>query len=214
MRFLNYELGNAGINREPPHFCLMYMRPMLGLGSRCKLEDACRNHGVDYSASHVAANDAMAAGKLFTQYLAEINRRGVSTYADLASLKSYKFNESFRLNPFPDPSVFGLRRSDKNCSRAGFAVTLDPVRQAIIGYWDALGVVLADLNITDDEVAYVAAERERGGLKEEQIRVLHARAFTSVISQFTSDQWLDDREIGKLRRLRQCLSRLGWAPGD
>ena len=214
IKFLNFELSNAGVAHDPPHFCLMYLRTMLGLGSRCKLEEACRQHGVDYAASHVAANDALAAGLLFGNYLAEIHRQGVSTFADLADLKSYKFNNSFACLPFPDPSVFGLRRFEGVVSRAGFAAPVDPVRQAIAAYWDALKTVLSDLEITDEELTYVLAERQRGGLKEEQIRVLHARAFASVMSQFASDQWLDDLETRKLRRLHNCLAQLGWAPGQ
>jgi len=42
----------------------------------------------------------------------------------------------------------------------------------------------------------------------------HARAFADVISQFTDDQWLDDRETLKLHKLHQALARLGWAPGE
>ena len=99
-------------------------------------------------------------------------------------------------------------------SRAGFSIAVDPVRQATAAYWDALKTVLSDLEITDEELAYVLTERERGGLKEEQIRVLHARAFASVMSQFASDQWLDDSEARKLRKLHNCLAKLGWAPGE
>ena len=214
IKFLNFELSNAGVAHDPPHFCLMYMRPMLGLGSRCKLDDACRQHGVDYNASHIAAADALAAGHLFSNFLTEIERRGVATFADLADLKSYKFNSSFASLPFPDPSVFGLRRFENVVSRAGFSIAVDPVRQATAAYWDALKTVLSDLEITDEELAYVLTERERGGLKEEQIRVLHARAFASVMSQFASDQWLDDSEARKLRKLHNCLAKLGWAPGE
>lgn len=214
IKFLNFELSNTGVKHAVPHFCLMYLRPMLGLGSRCKLDEACRAHGIDYCNSHVAASDAMAAGRLFGNYLDEIRRRGVSTFAELAQLRNYKFSESFTCLPFSEPSVYGLRRSDALVSRAGFTPPIDPVRQAIAGYWDALKTVLADLTITDEELEYVQAERERGGLKEEQIRVLHARAFASVMSQFASDQWLDDREVKKLQRLRNCLARLGWAPGE
>jgi hypothetical protein len=128
-------------------------------------------------------------------------------------LKNYKFNDSFNCLPFPDPAVFGLSRFETVVSRAGFATPIDPVRQAVAGYWDALKTVLADLQITDEELAYVQAERQRGGLKDEQIRALHARAFASVVSQFASDQWLDDLEIKKLQRLHSCLAKLGWAPG-
>jgi DNA polymerase-3 subunit epsilon len=214
IKFLKFELSNAGVTHEPPHLCLMYLRPMLGLGGRCKLEEACRLHGIEYEASHVAAHDALAAGHLFGDYLNEIRRREVMTFDDLAALKSYKFNDSFTCEPFPEPATYGLRRFDDIVSRAGFAAPVDPVRQATAAYWDALKTVLADLDITDEEMAHVQNERHRGGLKDEQIRVLHARAFASVIAQFASDQWLDDREVGKLRRLHGCLAALGWAPGQ
>ncbi|MEX1040439.1 MAG: 3'-5' exonuclease [Pirellulaceae bacterium] len=214
IKFLNFELANAGVTHAPPHFCLMYLRPMLGLGSRCKLDVACRAHNVNYEATHIAADDAFAAGLLFGNYLQEINRQGVSTYGDLARLRKYKFNESFSCQPFPDPGTLGLKRFEKAVSRAGFAPQVDPVRQAIASYWDTLKTVLADLEITEEELQIVLEERKGGGLKKEQIRMLHAKAFSGVISQFTSDQWLDDGEVIKLRKLHDCLSKLGWAPGQ
>jgi len=214
IKFLNYELSNCGVNHQPPHFCLMYLRPMLGLGPRCKLDEACRCHGVTYLPTHVASDDAIAAGNLFCNYIAELEEKRIHTYGQLSKLKSYKFNESFCCTPFPEAAAFGLRRFDKIVSRAGFSSPVDPTRQAMASYWDALKTVLADLEITDEELAFVQAERVRGGLKEEQIRVLHARAFTSIISQFASDQWLDDKEVARLRRLHDCLAKLGWAPGS
>jgi len=214
IKFLNFEMSNIGVSHEPPYFCLMYLRPMLGLGCRCKLDEACRSHGIDFDSSHIAANDAMAAGRLFMAYVSAIQDRGINTYADLAKLKNYKFNDSFTCQPFPDPGSIGLNRTPRTVSRAGYTAAIDPVRQAITAYWDALKVVLADLEISDEEVAFVLAERQKGELKEEQIRVLHARAFASVMAQFTSDQWLDDREARKLRRLHDCLRKLGWAPGQ
>lgn len=214
IKFLNFELTNSGVSHDPPHFCLMYLRPMLGMGSRCKLDEACRFHGVSYEPSHIAANDAFAASLLFTIYLGEMDRLGVTTFRDLANLKSYKFNDSFLCSPFPSAADFGLSRFDKVVSRAGYLIPNDPIRLAFASYWDALKTVLSDLEITDEELDYVRAERMKGGLKDEQIRVLHARAFGSVMSQFTSDQWLDDREVRKLQKLHRCLSKLGWAPGQ
>lgn len=213
IKFLNFELSNSGIDHSPPHFCLMYMRPMLGLGSRCKLEVACQLHGIDYEATHVAADDAMAAGKLFEEYRTELGRRGVGTFQELADLHYYKFAESFCYPPFPDPAAFGLNRFDGVLSRAGFAKMVDPVRKAFSDYWDGLKNVLADLEISEEELAFMKAEAERGGLKPEQIRVLHARAFASVVAQFASDQWIDDRESRKIQKLHKCLETLGWAPG-
>ena len=33
MKFLGYELGQAGVVTPLPHLCLMYIRPMIGLGT-------------------------------------------------------------------------------------------------------------------------------------------------------------------------------------
>jgi len=87
-------------------------------------------------------------------------------------------------------------------------------RAAMHAYWDALKTVLCDLRVTDDEVAHLLQTKRELGLKDEQTRVLHARAFISVLTQFSADQWLDDKECRKLQRLRSCLSKTGWAPGD
>src|SRR5205823_1336116 len=46
INFLNAELFGVGVDHEPPHFCLMYLRPMLGLGARCRLDVACQSHGI------------------------------------------------------------------------------------------------------------------------------------------------------------------------
>ena len=177
MKFLQYELSNIGVEYEPPHFCLMYLRTMLGLGKRCKLEEACTAHGVDHVPSHIASDDAMAAARLFSVYLEELSRVGVATYSELAGLRSYKFNNSFCCDPFPSPAQLQLTLFDKIVSRAGFTPPVDPVRRAFSDYWDALKVVLADLEVSDDEIAFLLDERRKGGLRKGQIRVLHARGF-------------------------------------
>lgn len=212
MRFLGFELANAGVQHQPPHFCLMYMRPMLALGPRCKLSAACAAHGVEYAPSHISAHDALAAGRLFEFYRQEIERKRVQTFAELAQLRSYKFSSSFGNAPFPSPTALGLRPTERSLSRSGHAP--DPTRQAVASYWDALKSVIGDLEITDDELAFIQEEQQRGGLQPEQIRVLHARVFTSVVAQFTADQWLDDQEARRLRKLYVCLAKLGWAPGE
>ena len=216
INFLNFEFRNIGVGHEPPHFCLMYLRPMLGLGARCKLEEACRLHGIDYEMTHVAASDATASGDLLGCYLKGIRQRDISTYGELANLKSYKFVNSFSNDPLPPPSAFKLAGCDRLRSRSGHVhkAAVDPTRRALTSYWDALRTVVADLEITDDEIEYVNKERTQLGLQKEQVRALHARAFAGAISQFTDDQWLDDREVRKLRRLHECLATLGWAPGQ
>ncbi len=215
MKFLSFELQNLGIDHESPHFCLMYMRPMLGLGPRCRLEEACRLHGIDHSITHYAGHDVEASGRLLSCYLDVINGRGIRTFGDLAGLKRYKFVESFACDPFPGPSVFHLAACGRLRSRLGHVevAEADPLRDAARAYWDVIRTVVADLDITDEEMRYVRDERNRLGLTDGQIRSMHAKAFASAIVQFIEDKTVDDKEAAKLRRLYRCLSELGWAPG-
>lgn len=216
IKFLNFELQNVGILHEPPHFCLMYMRPMLGLGDRCKLEEACRLEGLDLRSSHVAAHDALASGELYSRYQKIALDKGVRTFGDLARLKKYKFNDSFANSPFPHPTTFNLLPTGNLLSRVARVKTgqTAPTEHPVAAYFDALKAVVADLDITDQELSYVIQERQRLGLTLGQVRSIHAKAFASVITQFANDWYVDNMEVLKLQRLHQCLSKLGWAPGE
>jgi DNA polymerase-3 subunit epsilon len=86
--FLRYELSRSGIDRLPPYICLMYLRPMLSLGTRCSLDDACRAHGIDHAQSHQAASDALSAAQLWSIYLDAARRSNIRTFEELARLKS------------------------------------------------------------------------------------------------------------------------------
>lgn len=218
MRFLEYELGLTGAVPSSPHFCLMYMRPMLGLGGRCRLEEACQSHGIEHETAHVSGQDAQASGRLLVRYLQIMKERRISTFRELAALKSYKFTQSFDLPPLLDSDQYQLRacgRLKSRCGTAAQTATLptDPTRKALGAYWEALKNVLSDLRINDDDLVYITDLRNQLQLKEEQVRGLHARAFASAILQFIDDRWLDDREARKLERLHSCLRQLGWAPG-
>jgi DNA polymerase III epsilon subunit-like protein len=101
IKFLDYELGQLGVSAMVPHFCLMYLRPMLGIGPRCKLEEACKAHNIEYEAAHVAAMDATACGDLLLHYLRILKEKNVETFEDLAKLRNYKFTKSFSNPRFP-----------------------------------------------------------------------------------------------------------------
>ena len=101
VRFLEFELGRAGVRHPFPHLCLMYLRPLLGLGKHCRLAEACRVHGVAHGQAHAAAPDALAAARLWPVYREAMARRGVETFADLAAIKPYKFVQSFARDPHP-----------------------------------------------------------------------------------------------------------------
>jgi DNA polymerase-3 subunit epsilon len=118
MRFLEYELQRLGLHYAPPHLCLMFMRPMLGLGRRCSLEDACRCHGIDHVQAHAAATDALAAAQLWNVYLQTMSDRRLRTFDDLANLKSYRFVQSFQRLPLSPPAGDGLRPLQRVKSRS------------------------------------------------------------------------------------------------
>jgi len=216
IKFLEYELSQVGISTPVPHFCLMYMRPLLELGSRCNLERACQEHNIYYQTAHIAAVDAHASARLMEFYLQVLADQNIQTFSQLTRRKNYKFFQSFGHDPLPAPSAFQLSRNNRRLSRAGDfePPPVDPQRLSLAKYWEALKTVLADLEITDDEQAELIEIRSRLQIPKEQIRMLHAKAYASVISQFIEDKWLDDKEVAKLRHLFVCLSKLGWAPGE
>ena len=95
VRFLEVELRRVGVGHAFPHLCLMYLRPMLGLGKHCKLSAACWAHGIPLGRAHTAASDALAAAGLWTVYRKEITDRNIRTFAELAAVKRYKFTGTF-----------------------------------------------------------------------------------------------------------------------
>lgn len=223
MRFLDFELGAAGIAREPPYFCLMYLRPMLGLGKKCPLGDACRCHNVQLADAHRSGVDALASAHLMMVYLAEMKRKGVRTFGDMASLKSYKFLDSFEYAPFTPDLAKDIPPCTRRKSRSMRAVAGAPPAMATVAakpqnaladYWERLKVVLADLDVTSDEVVALVEKKKELDLSDEAVRALHAKAFQGILSRFSQDAKIDDRECRVLQRLYHCLSRLGWAPGQ
>jgi len=222
IKFLAHELQFVALDHLPPHVCLMYFRPLLGLGSRCRLEEACRNHGIRHDATHIAAGDVQASSRLMALYLEVLRHRNVQTFAELAELGNYKFLSSLKNEPFSDAARFKLQPSGRRKSRyiraepkqPPVAQECDKETLGLRAYWDALKTAVADLHITSEEVAEIARIREQFELSTERVRALHARAYASVIAQFVDDRFLDDFEARKLQKFHRCLSELGWAPGE
>lgn len=221
MGFLEAELAGVGVRKPIPHFCLMYMRPMLNIGKRCRLDLACAEMGIELDDAHVAAADALASAKLMQRYLDAMRERELETYGDLARLKSYKFIKSFENPPLPNAENFGLASHGINQSRVGFSLVgqlaerarADAQRRGMQTYWDALKAAVADLAISDEELADLLTIRKQFDIAPEQVRAVHARIFASVTARFAEDNHVDAAEVEKLRRLHECLSILGWAPG-
>lgn len=218
IKFLLSELQSCGINVEIPHFCLMYMRPTLNKDKkRCKLIEACKDYGIDYKLGiHWAVNDTIAATHLFHQYLLELSESGIETFADLAKRKKYKFTNSFEFDPLSDAATYNLKQSDFSKSRRDIVEALPPVieENPIDSYWESLVSVITDLEVTDEELEYILSEKNRLDLEDEVVKSLHAKVFTSIISEYAEDNYIDDDESDRLKKLFHCLSKLGWAPGE
>ncbi|HEX4145746.1 MAG TPA: 3'-5' exonuclease [Pirellulales bacterium] len=211
MRFLGHELGQLGILETPPHLCLMYMQPLLGLGERCALSVACQRLGIPFSATNHASGDSWAAAQLLQHYFARMHEQGIATFGDLRERKPYKFLDSL-LNVPPEYSLATGRCSPKR--RTMKPQRPGDQRPSPKGYWEALAVAVSDLQITDREVAELTEMRRTLQLSDDCMRMLHAKLFAAVLRQFIDDELLDAAEARKLKTLAECLRRLGWAPGD
>lgn len=118
IRFLRFEMALAGIEVELPHFCIMYMRPMLGIGERCSLGCACSMHNIRIEHAHTAYDDALASAKLMRPYLECMRQRNILTYHHLSLLRRYKFIDSFEYPPLPTAAQLGIKPSNHILSRA------------------------------------------------------------------------------------------------
>jgi len=227
IRFFSFEFGRLGLSTLPPHFCLMYLRPMLGMGGRCRLAEACVAHGLPYEDQHIAAADCEASALLMNLYLKTMQGRGVVTFADLAALKSYKFTKSFRNDTFGrfpelgscDPSKLKSRRDALVCEEAVAALPKtsragENKEAGLRAYWDTLCDAVSDLDLEESELAALATRRFEFGLSEEQVRAVHTKVYMSVLAEYADDWIITAEERESLRRLHECLRKAGWAPGD
>lgn len=215
VRFLADEFARVGWAATMPHLCLMYMRPMLGLGRKCCLSDACRAHGIELLEAHTAAYDALAGARLWEFYTEVMLQKGVKTFGDIASLRAYKFSESLNLPPITLDAARSLRSGGRLKPRhPGVGQTPVPSRVDLVHeYWDAVTAAVVDLELSDAEIRELADKRERFSLTNEELRAVHGRVFAAMLSEALADSLITDVEWDRLRHLHGCLHQLGWAPG-
>ncbi|MEZ4584801.1 MAG: exonuclease domain-containing protein [Gemmatimonadales bacterium] len=211
-KFLRTELGAVGVADLPPHLCLMYLRPMLELGKKCTLTDACRAHGVGATSLHRAGSDVLATARLWQFYSTVLRQRGVRTFRDLAALKNYKFVQSFTEPLFSAATTSRLTRSQRLHPRG--AAASKPEDDGTGEYWDAVVAALSDLELTPAELGSLERKRSTLGLGAERVRWVHAQVFSGLLAEVCIDRAIDDREADALWRVAAALRRLGWAPGD
>jgi len=129
VNFLDCELRQVGMRASPPHVCLMYLRPLLGLGRKCSLQEACKAHGLEHTTVHMTSADALAAARLAGLYFAEMRARGVRTYyiatwlgqASTSSSAAFPGRCSIRRLPRHGPPVRASSRGprDRRSSASG-----------------------------------------------------------------------------------------------
>ncbi len=218
-KFVRAEFERTGVAAFPPHLCLMYLRPLLGIGKRCTLSDACHAHDVVHSNAHFAADDALASARLWLAYLEKMEALAIRTFSDLARRKSYKFTASFKdpLTIASDPRATfrGFKSRRRPLGAAQVVQRPERTRQdRLAEYWDALKSVLADLDASDPEIRYLERKRDDLRLTAGEVRTLHARAFAGILADVTDDHDIDDREVARVAGMAAALRRLGWSPGD
>lgn len=101
IRFLTAEAQRAGDVVQVPYFCLMYVRSLIGVGERCRLDVACQHHGIRLNDAHRSARDAMATAELVPVYIQTMHANGLKTYQDLRQAGTHKYLRSFELKPLP-----------------------------------------------------------------------------------------------------------------
>jgi len=204
----------------PPHLCLMYLRPLLNMGCRCSLSEACKAYGVAEPA-HRAVDDAVAAAQLWIVYLNHAVEEGAQTFGDLKADR-YKFAKSFAsrfydealiesLGPRPCPTALKPRIAGK--PRPGDE-PIDTVALHRRRYWHDLVSAFADGTITDQEVTQLRLQQMLLDLPAAEIRAVHARLFGELLKLVTEDEAVSVDEVTNLRELSLALRELGWAPGE
>lgn len=229
--FLSAEVTQAWKSQapwQPPYVCLMWLRPLLGIGKRCSLVEACGHYGVS-AGSHRAADDAMAAAHLWRHYVGHANANQVHRFSDLRSRGKHKYLQSFEsallagdlaarvrpTPPSPNPKTRSHAAAGGSASTIGTSATerVDTTARRRT-YWHALVGALRDYALTSGELDELSELRARLSLSADEIRAIHGRLFGQVLAAATADELVTSQEAATLRQLREGLHSLGWAPGD
>ena len=211
LRFLLAEMQWHADVFEPPSLCTLELMARLDHGHRHRLADACRLLEIDAEPDHSALADALATAHLLRRLLRVARQEHqVRRLGDLSTLCPSLAN-GLDCPPVSTPSALV----------ASATIPARPRRQKTrrkvppqVQYLESLLTVLADLEIDDDELERIRADRERLRIDDETVRALHARIYATALQRFAEDRRLDAGERRHLQRLHECLRTLGWAPGD
>ena len=222
MKFLESELAMAQVPAAFPHLCLMWLRPVLGLGARANLSATCSAMGIPMGAAHSAAADAMASAQLWLHYLRAAEARELRTFDDVASLRHYKFMNSWdwetlsrsqyadrRLGTALKPRKLRTPAEDKAAAVAEYRR-----ENAVAEYWDVITSAIADGEFSRAEISLLLRTQEALDLPADALRYVHGRVMAGLLDEMTMDRRVDDKEVRWLAEVTWMLRDLGWAPGD
>jgi hypothetical protein len=72
----------------------------------------------------------------------------------------------------------------------------------------------SDEELSDEQIQEARILRKTLKLAKRQIACVHARVFHACLSEAADGDEVSDEKVIEMRRVRNCLKRLGWAPGD
>ncbi|MEM9461452.1 MAG: hypothetical protein AAGF11_45230 [Myxococcota bacterium] len=87
-------------------------------------------------------------------------------------------------------------------------------KSRVARYFEAVLDVVADLRVEAHELELVEALVRELALSPAEIRAVHVKIYSGMLSRFVEDARIDPDEVHLLHQLHTLLSRLGWAPGE
>ncbi|MCG6195490.1 3'-5' exonuclease [Leptospira sp. FAT2] len=210
LSFLQSGLANLKIDFDIPYFCLMYMRPMLKIGKKCPLTDACNEEGIKIEQHHRASSDALSGAHLWKRYKSELQNKNIATFGEMTKLGTYKFLQSFKRPLFKKQTNKSLNVSNSLKARSK---VIDDKSKRLNEYWEALKTTFYDFEISNDEIDYLKSKIQFLKLSLNEIKYLHAKFFSGVLIDYMQDFEITEYEDENLRFLYNSLKRIGWAPG-
>lgn len=211
--------------RVPPHICLMWLRPLLGVGKRCSLSVACSELNLS-ATTHRAAEDALATAYLWRHYLDAASDKGLRSLRDLRHAGTHGYLDSLEDEPFSAADILGIGRESSETALKPRSEAIRYPRTsgtdkprgrdhqtAIREYWQAICAALNDAAMSPEDLHFLRSEQLRLELPPESIRTVHARFFADRLIQVAEDDSVTSSETATLAELHAALAGLGWAPG-
>jgi DNA polymerase III epsilon subunit-like protein len=232
--FLAAEFRSLGVEFHPPSLCTMALAGLLGIGEPgASLLTLCRSLCIPLVESgHQARVDAQAAALAFMMLRQQMILRGLGTTEALEAVGSVAAARCIEglsrplLTEIPASMIDSERplmpRTLSAAQRRAFDAEAEYLRrfapdEVVVreqGYARALGEAVASYQISKQQFDRLVALRDASGMTAAEIRAVHAKVFAAVLGEFLTDSVLDEDERQRLVLLYECLSQLGWAPGQ